>query len=224
MTLKAPVGCLEARRRGVGSPGVPRGRTVLGGRGHPRNDAGAALGGASSGPAGGSPLPVGTRPEAVTRCPARSRNSSRRHVRLHPLVREFSAACDTPGDETASFRHGCAGRVARAFEDFTNLEATGPDGRCRAASTISSRRPSHSPPSRMTKLEGGPTQAAPGLFQRECHHLRGWDSACRPNAFAQQVLFPTRTLGIQSPSPSAGRRTARRACQPFADSPLADPL
>ena len=46
-----------------------------------------------------------------------------RHVRLHPLVREFAAAL-TPPEETPPFRHDCARRVARAFEDFTRLEDT----------------------------------------------------------------------------------------------------
>ncbi len=43
------------------------------------------------------------------------------HVRLHPLAREFAAAL-TPQAETSQFRHGCARRVAQAFENFTVVE------------------------------------------------------------------------------------------------------
>ena len=117
-----------------------------------------------------------------------------RHVRLHPLVREFSAAL-TPPEETASFRHGCACRVARAFEDFTRLEGTvradGADSLNQILTTALTFA------SEADAEVRGRLRKLLRLFQRECHHLRGWDWACRPAAFAQQVLFRARTLGFE---------------------------
>ena len=131
-----------------------------------------------------------------------------RHVRLHPLVREFSAAL-TPPEETASFRHGCACRVARAFEDFTRLEGTvradGVDSLNQilmTALTFASEADAEVR-GRLRKLLR--------LFQRECHHLRGWDSACRPAAFAQQVLFRARTLGFEPLAAQAEERLGELA-------------
>ena len=46
-----------------------------------------------------------------------------KRIRLHPLVREFARSL-TPEAETPEFRHACARRVAKAFEDFATLENT----------------------------------------------------------------------------------------------------
>ncbi len=44
-----------------------------------------------------------------------------RQIRLHPLVREFSASL-TPGEETAAFRQDCARRVAASLDIFAHIE------------------------------------------------------------------------------------------------------
>jgi WD40 repeat protein len=131
-----------------------------------------------------------------------------RHVRLHPLVREFSAGL-TPPEETASFRHGCAGRVARAFEDFTQLEGVvRADGIDALNQTLTTALAFASLSD--DGVRGRLSELVP-LFQRECHHLRGWDSASRPAAFAQQVLFRARTLGFEPLTAQAERRLGELA-------------
>jgi hypothetical protein len=107
-----------------------------------------------------------------------------RHVRLHPLVREFSAAL-TPPEETSSFRHACACRVARAFEDFIQLEgAVRADGIDALNQTLTTALAFASESDDGVR---GRLSELLRLFQRECHHLREWDSAGRPAAFAEQV-------------------------------------
>ena len=115
-----------------------------------------------------------------------------RHVRLHPLVREFSAGL-TPLSETPGFRHDCARRVARAFENFANLEDTtrtdGVDGVQQTLTTV------------LDFIAGGEDEPAETLHamlrvvRRESHRLREWDAGRQPNYFAQQVLFRAATLG-----------------------------
>ena len=46
-------------------------------------------------------------------------------VRLHPLVREFAEAL-TPEDETQEFRHSCARRIAKAFDDLRTSRGNRP--------------------------------------------------------------------------------------------------
>jgi hypothetical protein len=124
-------------------------------------------------------------------------------VRLHPLVREFAAAL-TPLSETPEFRHDCAQRVARAFEDFATLEdVIRADGVDVLQQTL------------MTALDfiaigqGEPAEALDALlrvFRRESHRLREWDSVRLPNYLAQQVLFRAATLGETIPAARAERR------------------
>jgi WD40 repeat protein len=134
-----------------------------------------------------------------------------RHVRLHPLVREFSAAL-TPSEETPSFRHECTCRVARAFEDFNRLEATvRADGIDALNQTLNTALAFASESDegvreRLSKLLR--------LFRRECHHLREWDSVCRPTALAQQVLFRAVSLGYQALAARAEQRLDELA-QPY---------
>ena len=113
-------------------------------------------------------------------------------VRLHPLVREFAAAL-TPRDETTEFRHACARRVAQTFEDFTALEETfrsdGVDGLQQCLMTALEFASDTDDGVRDQLL------SMLRLFQRESHHLREWDRAGQPNAFAQQVLFRAMTWG-----------------------------
>jgi WD40 repeat protein len=126
-----------------------------------------------------------------------------RHVRLHPLVREFSAAL-TPPEETPPFRHECACRVAEAFNVFIRLEeavqADGIDALNQILTTALAFA--------LESDEGtrGQLSQLLRLFQRECHHLRGWDSTCQPATFAQQVLFRARTLGFEPLAAQAERR------------------
>jgi hypothetical protein len=126
-----------------------------------------------------------------------------RHVRLHPLVREFSAAL-TPLEETSSFRHECACHVARVFEDFTRLEdavwAEGVDALIQTLTTALTFA------SESDEGIRGHLSRLLRLFQRECHQLRGWDATCQPAAFAQQVVFRAQTLGFEYLAAQAERR------------------
>ena len=124
-------------------------------------------------------------------------------VRLHPLVREFAASL-TPPDETPEFRHDCARRVARAFEDFATLEdATRADGVDGLQQTLTTA---------LDFLVGGEDEPAEALhamlrvFRREAHHLREWDPGQQPNDLAQQVLFRAVTLGETALAARAERR------------------
>jgi hypothetical protein len=131
-----------------------------------------------------------------------------RHVRLHPLVREFSAAL-TPPEETSSFHHACACRVARAFEDFTRLEWTvRADGIDALNQTLTTALAFASESDDGVR---GRLSELLRLFQREGHHLRGRDSVCRPAAFAQQVLFRAVTLGDRTLAARAEQRLAELA-------------
>ena len=124
-------------------------------------------------------------------------------VRLHPLVREFAARL-TPPSETPGFRHDCAYRVVRAFEDFATLEdATRADGVDVLQETL------------MTALDfivGGEDEPAEALHamlrvvRREAHHLREWDPGQQANSLAQQVLFRAVTLGESVLAAQAERR------------------
>jgi WD40 repeat protein len=115
-----------------------------------------------------------------------------RDVRLHPLVREFAAALTTPA-ETPAFRHDCACRVARAFEDFATLEETaraeGVEGLQQTLKTA------------LDFLAEGGDELAEVLHAmlrvvpREAHRLREWEPGRQPNDLAQQVLFRAGTLG-----------------------------
>jgi hypothetical protein len=126
-----------------------------------------------------------------------------RDVRLHPLVREFSAAL-TPPEETPSFRHDCAVRVAWAFDDFTRLEeAVRSDGIDALNQTLTTALAFASESDDDVR---GQLSRLLRLFQRECHQLRGWDPVCRPAAFAQQVLFRSRTLGFEPLAAQAEQR------------------
>jgi hypothetical protein len=113
-------------------------------------------------------------------------------VRLHPLVREFAARL-TPTSETPGFRHDCARRVVRAFEDFATLEnvtrVDGVDGLQQMLRTALDF---------LTGDEDEPAEALNAMlrvFRRESHRLRGWGSEQQPNYLAQQVLFRATTLG-----------------------------
>jgi hypothetical protein len=129
-------------------------------------------------------------------------------VRLHPLVREFAAGL-TPVSETSGFRHDCAGRVARAFEDFTGLEgAVRADGIDALNQTLTTALAFASVSDDGVR---GRLSELLRLFQRESHHLRGWDSASRPAAFAQQVLFRARTLGFEPLAAVAEQRLGELA-------------
>ena len=129
-------------------------------------------------------------------------------VRLHPLVREFAAGL-TPPSETPGFRHDCARRVVRAFEDFATLEdATRADGVDGLQQTL------------MTALdflageEDEPAEALHAMlrvFRRESHHLREWDPGRQPNYLAQQVLFRAETLGETVLAARAERRLGELA-------------
>ena len=124
-------------------------------------------------------------------------------VRLHPLVREFAEAL-TPKDETPEFRHACARRIAKAFEDLTTLEeivrSDGPDGLHYALATaLDFASESHDGvrPYLRSMLR---------VFQRECHRLREWNHELEPNRFAQQFLFRALTLGETRLAENAERR------------------
>ena len=93
-------------------------------------------------------------------------------IRLHPLVREFAEAL-TPKDETQEFRHSCARRIAKAFDDLTTLEeivrSEGPDGLHYALATaleFASESNDGVRPYLRSMLR---------VFQRECHRLREWN-------------------------------------------------
>src|SRR4051794_22177812 len=102
------MGRLAVGRRTGGSPGVPRGRTVLGGRGHPRNRAVTALKGVRSGPPG-APLPVGAGPEAVTRRPAR-RGTAGTPRSVAPAGPRVRRGPDAPGGDPRVPRRVCPPR------------------------------------------------------------------------------------------------------------------
>jgi NB-ARC domain-containing protein len=99
-------------------------------------------------------------------------------VRLHPLVREFARDL-IPPSEAPGFRHDCARRVVRAFEDFATLEAaTHADGVDVLQQTL------------LTALDflpgkqDGAADALTGMlrvFRRESHRLREWDPVRQPN-------------------------------------------
>jgi WD40 repeat protein len=129
-------------------------------------------------------------------------------VRLHPLVREFAAGL-TPPEETAAFRHGCACRVARAFEDFTRLEETVRSDGADSLNHILTTALTFA--SETDEGVRGHLRKLLRLFQRECHQLRGWDSACRPATFAQQVLLRARTQGFEPLAALAERRLGELA-------------
>ena len=70
-------------------------------------------------------------------------------IRLHPLVREFAEAL-TPNDETPEFRHSCARRIAKAFDESQlSRKSSGP--RVPTGCITPLRRPWISPPSRTTE-------------------------------------------------------------------------
>jgi WD40 repeat protein len=124
-------------------------------------------------------------------------------VRLHPLVREFAEAL-TPEDETQEFRHSCAGRLAKAFDDLRTLEeiirSEGPDGLHYALATaVEFAAESHDGvrPYLRSMLR---------VFQRESHRLREWNYEMEPNRFAQQFLFRALTLGETRLAENAERR------------------
>ncbi len=125
------------------------------------------------------------------------------HVRLHPLVHEFAQAL-TPTDETREFRHSCARRIARAFDDLTILEeivrSEGPDGLHYALATALDFA---------AESDDGVRQYLRSMlrvFQRECHHLREGHSGLEPNRFAQQFLFRAMTLRDRRLAENAERR------------------
>ena len=124
-------------------------------------------------------------------------------IRLHPLVREFAEAL-TPKDETQEFRHSCAGRIAKAFDDLATLEeivrSEGPDGLHYALATaleFASESHDGARPYLRSMLR---------VFQRECHRLREWNQALEPNGFAQQFHFRALTLGETRLAENAERR------------------
>ena len=130
-------------------------------------------------------------------------------VRLHPLVREFAGAL-TPKDETLEFRHSCASRTAKAFDDLRTLEeilrSEGPDGlhyAIAAAAEFAALSHDGVRPYLRSMLR---------VFQRECHRLREWNHELEPNWFAQQFLFRALTLGETHLAENAERRLTDLAC------------
>jgi WD40 repeat protein len=130
------------------------------------------------------------------------------HIRLHPLVREFAAAL-TPATERPGFRHHCALRVARAFEDFTVVEdyfrSEGVEGleQCLMAALGFA-----------SKTEDGVQEGLSTwlrLFQREAHQLPEWAAQRQPHAFAQQVLFRAMSLGETAVAERAERQLVELA-------------
>jgi WD40 repeat protein len=131
-----------------------------------------------------------------------------RHVRLHPLVREFSAALTSP-EETSSFRHACTCRVVQAFENISAWEdftrSYGIDG---LEQCLTTAREFASP------TDDGIHQTISSwtrIVRREAHHLRGWASNDRPNAFAQQILFRATTFGNLSVALKAEEQLSKLA-------------
>jgi hypothetical protein len=129
-------------------------------------------------------------------------------VRLHPLVREFAEAL-TPQDETANFRHACACRVVRAFEDISAWEDTvlskGVDGFERCLTTA---RDFVSPAEDSVQET---LSSMLRVFRREAHHLREWAPQHQPNAFAQQIQFRAATSGVASLAEKAEQHLSERA-------------
>ena len=129
-------------------------------------------------------------------------------VRLHPLVREFAAAL-TPPAETAEFRHACARRVARAFEDISAWEAfarsDGIEGLERCL-TVGLQFALHTADSVDENLA-----SMLRLVRREAHHLREGGPERPPNAFAQQVHFRAVTLGEAALARNVENQVAERA-------------
>jgi len=115
-----------------------------------------------------------------------------RHVRLHPLVREFAAGL-TPAAETADFRHGCATAVVRASDDLAVMEglvrSEGVEGLEQCLDTA------------MEFAAGGADGACDRLafllrlYRRESDHLRDLEAEWQPLALAQRLQFRSRTLG-----------------------------
>jgi uncharacterized delta-60 repeat protein len=129
-------------------------------------------------------------------------------VRLHPLVREFAEAL-TPADEAQEFRHSCASRIAKAFDDLRTLEeiirSEGPGGLHYALATaVEFAAESH---------DGVRSYLRSMLrvFQRESHRLREWNYEMEPNRFAQQFLFRALTLGEMRLADNAERRITELA-------------
>jgi WD40 repeat protein len=129
-------------------------------------------------------------------------------IRLHPLVREFAEAL-TPTDETAEFRHNCARRIAKAFDNIGTLEeivrSEGLDGLHYALATaldFTSLPHDGIRPYLRSRLR---------VFQRECHRLRECNYMLEPNRFAQQFLFRALTLGETHLAENADRRITELA-------------
>jgi len=124
-------------------------------------------------------------------------------VRLHPLVREFAEAL-TPKDETANFRHACARRVARAFDNISAWEdvvrSDGVDGLQQSLTTA------HEFASHADHGVQGTLSSMLRVVQREAYHLGDWVLQRQPAAFAQRVLFRAVTFGEVSLAEKAEHR------------------
>ncbi len=140
-------------------------------------------------------------------------------IRLHPLVREFAEAL-TPKDETQEFRHSCARRIAKAFDDLTTLEeivrSEGPDGLHYALATaleFASESHDGARPYLRSMLR---------VFQRECHRLREWNPELRAERLRPAIPLPGSDFG--GDTPGRKRRTpAHRPRSSRADPSLANP-
>jgi len=133
-----------------------------------------------------------------------------KHVRLHPLVREF-AAQQTPENETLHFRMWCAANLASAYEDFAILEEHCADRGIDALQedlTIALNLLENIPPQdradvtlRLEELHR--------LIQREACNLRGWDPKQQAVFFAQQTYNRAVDLGLTRLTTGAKERLSQ---------------
>jgi WD40 repeat protein len=123
-------------------------------------------------------------------------------VRLHPLVREFAQRL-TPPAETEEFRHACARRVVRSFENFASLEEALRSGgiswleRCLETAAEFSAGTDGLRDELLVWLR---------LFRREGHNLCASQFEGEPHWFAERVMFRAVTLGETALAARAERR------------------
>ena len=115
-----------------------------------------------------------------------------KRIRLHPLVREFARSL-TPEAETPEFRHACARRVAKVFEDFATLEnnvqAEGVDLVQQALITALEFAP------RRVTRPGTPWPRCSAASPARPIICGAWHPEHQPGLLAQQLLFRATTLG-----------------------------
>lgn len=158
---------------------------------------------ATAGPGKASPLARGLK---RLRGASLAETLTGERLRLHPLVREFALGL-VPADAAASFRQTCAVRLAEAYRDCAAAEEQARHRGVQALREDLLTALAFCPEEILRKELRDLLRA----FQREEHHLAGWDRSREPALFAQQVHNRAALAGLEPLRASAARRLAEGA-------------